>query len=445
MSTLSRAADYAVLIDVGGSFLKGAVVTAETAQLSSVIRKSGPRLELTREGSATLDPTQLTRDVRLLCRELVNSVGRKPSAIFLTGQMHGVVLTDQSGNPVTEVITWRDSLASIENGMERSAVASIRERCEEESLRAFGNELREGLPLATLFARRSRGLDVAGKVAHSLISYCAASLTDFSTAPMMHATDAAAHGFYRVVDGCWDHKTLEALELNGMTLPSVVHEVIPCGLSKEYDCNVHVALGDQQTSLYGMKLDLDELSLNIATGSQASRLVTNPKQALQLRPYFDDKYLSTVTHIPAGRAVNALIGLVTELSTFEADEAWQLIAQKTHDEPFGRMNIDLSFFPCVTGSTGHISNIQEGDLTIGQLFRSAVCNMADNYRRYSSDLFPDGDFRSVVLSGGLATRFTPLLDELKREFQGCEFRISSTEDASLEGLGLQSIRVLEDS
>lgn len=433
---------YAVLIDVGGTFLKGATFDLTSQMMNSIVRRNGPLLRIASDGSATLDPLQLRQAVHELCRELVADRGVSPQGIFLSGQMHGVVLAEKAGNPKSEVVTWRDSMSCLIGKHTVSAVEAIRERCSAADLIAFGNELREGLPLATLTARRTRGIEVDGLVPHSLISYCASSLIDFREEPLMHSTDAAAHGCYRVTENSWGHKLLDQLDLSGLVLPRVVTDVQPYGTSEEFGCAVYVAVGDQQASLYSMDLQLNEISLNIATGSQVTKLLDSPNTQAQLRPYFDGKFISTITHVPAGRALNVLIDLVAELSDLESDELWELVAKKTLTKPTSTLSVDLAFFPSISGSVGKIADITETNLTVGTLFRSAVHEMASQYRRFASQLFPFDDFDAVVVSGGLATRFAPLMQEIRSAFSACPFRVSTSEDATLQGLARISTQLL---
>jgi sugar (pentulose or hexulose) kinase len=435
---------YALLVDIGGTFLKGATLSLGDGQIISTIRRPGPSLVLTKDGQATLSADHLRDAVIGLCREL-KAFGRgQLRGIFLTGQMHGVVLTDHHGIPVTDIITWRDHLMVSEQGHIVSPVEVVRMRLDETRLMALGNELREGLPVCSLLARRSRGLETDGLTAHSLISYCANALIGFSTSPKMHVTDAAAHGLFDVINRCWDQTTLELLGLDRIVLPDVLYSVLPVGQSSEFDCDVFAAVGDQQAALLGMQLLEGELSLNIATGSQVSAISSLPKRATQTRPYFDSRYVATFTHIPAGRALNVLVELVTELSSLTQDEAWATIAKKVDREENVELDIDLSYFPSLTGASGRISNIREGDISVGQLFKSAVYAMAKNYRQFARKIFPDDQFNSVVISGGLATRFPPLLKEIKSEFGSRNYRISSNDDASLDGLrqiSMQALRI----
>ena len=429
---------YVVLIDIGGTFLKGAVSFDEDEGLVNVERRYGAELLMSKDGQAVLDPIKLANHVRVLCRDLISACGGSPRAIFVTGQMHGLVLTDKEGSPRSDVITWRDSLGSVLGNTIKSSVDEIRKKLSDEQIYDLGNELRDGLPISTLYARRTRGLEVRGLVPHSLLSFCVNSIAGNTRNPRMHVTDAAAHGFYRVHEKAWDEDALKKLDLYGMQLPIICEDLVPYGESSEYKCEVFCAVGDQQASLYGMQLSSDELSLNIATGSQVSIIADEPTGKAQVRPYFDGKFLSTVTHLPAGRALNVLISLVSELSELSADEIWSTVAQKTSSVEENELDVDLSFFRCTTGSSGHISNITENNMSIGQVFNAAVQTMAKNYVEAATRVTSGIPPVNLVISGGLAKRFPPLMAALENAFKNANRRVSESEDASLEGLSLLS-------
>lgn len=99
-------------IDIGGTFLKGAILDSTESTLGNVIRRPGTDLNLDVNGQATLDPIQLVDSVRQLCSDLISRTSHC-EGMLLTGQMHGCILTDSSGQPTTPIITWRDSLKAL--------------------------------------------------------------------------------------------------------------------------------------------------------------------------------------------------------------------------------------------------------------------------------------------------------------------------------------------
>jgi len=214
----------------------------------------------------------------------------------------------------------------------------------------------------------------------------------------------------------------------------VTSSISPVGISAEFACPVFVAVGDQQASLLGAGLKFGEISLNIATGSQVSCISNEALEGTQTRPYFYGDLLTTVTHIPAGRALNVLLGLVTELTELSMDDAWDLISQTaSREQPFP-LSIDLSFFPSITGDKGNIESILETNFTVGNLFSSASKQMTNVYAEYALLLNKAQEPETIVLSGGLVSRFKPLGTHIRKRFAQSTIREYEGEDASLGGL-----------
>jgi len=420
-------------IDVGGTFLKGAILDSAESTLRNVIRRPGTDLHLDTDGQATLDPVQLVKAVRQLCSELMAQTPHC-DGILITGQMHGCILTDPQGQPTTPVITWRDSLKTLSGNEYIRSSDYIQNKISKKQITDLGNELRDGLPISTLSARKSRGTIFSNLTAHSLISFVAHQLTHNKERPLMHVTDAAAHGLFNIQDMGWDLDVIRAIGLEDLRFPEVTQTISPVGISNEFACPVFVAIGDQQASLLGASLKADEISLNIATGSQVSRIFDGAVDGTQTRPYFFGQLLTTVTHIPAGRALNVLAGLLTELSEVSTDEAWELISSLATQEQLWPLSIDLSFFPSITGDRGKIENIMETNFTVGNLFSSASKWMANTYAEYARLLNRSLDPESIVLSGGLVSRFKPLGSEIRKRFAHSTIREYEGEDASLGGL-----------
>ena len=219
----------------------------------------------------------------------------------------------------------------------------------------------------------------------------------------------------------------------------------PCG-GRRITC--HAALGDQQYALLGVGLDAGELSLNIATGSQVARRSRNGTAGeCQLRPYFDAEFIRTVTHIPAGRTLNLLVRLLTELSpagdSCSAAETWCRLAECVGRTPETDLDVNLSFFPSVSGDRGWVRNLHEGNCTVGHLFRAAFRHMAANYREQSRRLGDAEGVERLVLSGGLVRNMPPLQQCIMDEF-GLPVRVACCAEDTLAGL-LVLARVLAGS
>jgi hypothetical protein len=103
--------------------------------------------------------------------------------------------------------------------------------------------------------------------------------------------------------------------------------VVPC----------YTPIGDYQCAMVGALLQYGELSLNISTGSQVSLLKPQAEFGnYQTRPFFDGRFLATITHIPAGRSLNLLVKLFSKLAEsqkIELADPWPYIARCRADRP----------------------------------------------------------------------------------------------------------------
>jgi len=421
-----------VALDVGGTFLKSALI--RDGKVIKFWRRSGAPLKLGSDGSATLDPLVLVSAVRALLDETAALVRGRIEGILLTGQMHGVILVRDGMEPVTDIITWRDSLLSLKNQAEYRSVQLIQDSVSSDDLESFGRELRDGLPIATLYARRTRGLNIEGTEAYSLISFCSHALCDERNEHTIHPTDAAAFGVFDIRRNQWNLDVWSDLDLASINLPKVSQTIDMIGKSKTYNCPVFCAVGDQQASLYGAALKADELSVNIATGSQVSLLRPQWSSIGQIRPYFDGLYLNTITHLPAGRSLNVLVRMFADLCAVEEDEMWVLIKEKTWNTTHTDLIVSLNLFPVHGGESGEIINLSERNCTVGDIFRAAINSMTSSYLAASKLLALEETYDRVILSGGLVTRFPALQIALEHAFKPSEVSCFRGDDASLLGL-----------
>ncbi|MFN8412660.1 MAG: hypothetical protein U0Z26_09760 [Anaerolineales bacterium] len=90
----------------------------------------------------------------------------------------------------------------------------------------------------------------------------------------------------------------------------------------------------------------------------------------QTRPYFDGKYLKTITHIPAGRALNALIKLFAEIpgTSKNTDDIWEYIQGEISKIDNTNVDVNLNIFDGPLGAYGYISNMNEDNMTVGNIF-----------------------------------------------------------------------------
>jgi sugar (pentulose or hexulose) kinase len=235
----------------------------------------------------------------------------------------------------------------------------------------------------------------------------------------MHATHAI--GMLDLTSGEWHRRAMEQIGLGDFTLPELSHTESCVGEWKHASQTLQVfgSYGDQQCALRGAGLQPNELSLNISTGSQVSRRTTSFQPGrYQSRKYFFGDTLDTVTHLPAGRSLNVLVDLLTEVAHAQGialEHPWDTINSLVDAEADTDLEVNLAFFQGPLGNRGRIENLTTENLSVGTLFLAAFRAMADNYLRIA-ERFSTMDWTGVVLSGGLTQKVPRLRSLLKDRF-----------------------------
>lgn len=427
-------------IDAGATYLKGAVLDADNLRVERVVRTPFPPFLDTEDGRREVAPAAILDRVAWLLDEL-HSAAPDAGGLLLCGQMHGLVLTTGQGAALSGFVSWQDGRAALPmpgSGSESkvSYFDALTSRIDVPMRRDAGNEWRPSLPVAALFVMKERGeLPAQPFLPASLGDFLAAALC--GVRPVTSATNAAAHGCMDVRRGEWHREMLAASGLDFIEFPEIVPDGTCVGTlpSRWGSMPCYVAVGDQQAALQGSALQPDELSLNVATGSQVSLLAGDPTAGdYQVRPYFGGRFLRTITHIPAGRSLNLLLRLLTEMhDDGSGADLWDRLERAAMEVPVTSLQVDLSFFPGALGECGAITNIREDNFSAAHLFRAAIESMAVNYRHCAERISPTGNWNRLVFSGGLILKLGTLREAVARRF-GCPFRIAKEPEDTLQGL-----------
>lgn len=392
-------------IDFGTTFVKGAVLDLDALHVEQIRRAPAPApLPGLPQGHHELDPAAVTAAVGGMIEALLPLAPRCAGVVLCT-QMHSVALVDRAGAPLTNVATWLDQRALEPHPSGGSYLEALAERLGPERRLALGNELRPGLPISTLFWLAERGELPPGAIPLTLADLALAQLC--GAAPGVEATNAAAAGALDVAGGAWHAGALAAAGLAELGWPPLVALAEPAGAYRSGGRSIpcYRPVGDAQCALAGAGLAPGELSINIATGSQVSVLREAPLLGdFQTRPFFEGRALTTISGIPAGRALNVLVGLLGELAAAQGlpVEPWPYLLRAAEAAPDSELRVQLGFFGGAEGEPGAIEGIREGNLTAGGLLRAALRQMAASYEAAALRLLPDRSWRQAVLSGGLA-------------------------------------------
>jgi sugar (pentulose or hexulose) kinase len=294
-----------------------------------------------------------------------------------------------------------------------------------------------GRPLSYLFWFREQGQLDAGLTPVSLPDFVLSVLC--ASAPGVEITNAGAYGALNLETLGWHEGVLEDLGLDNLRWPAlrepgeVVGHVDVQG--RQVPC--YTPVGDYQCALVGALLGAEEVSLNIATGSQVSLMMTGLTLGdYQTRPFFEGKFLNTFTYPPGGRALNVIVDLLCHLARSQGLDLkcpWEAIARAAEEVTDTDLEVDLNFFPTPRGDRGRIANIRGDNLTLGHLFRAAFKNMADIFYDCAVRLSPEKSWRSLVFSGGLACKLEVLRRVIQQRF-AARCRITPREEDTLYGL-----------
>jgi len=364
--------------------------------------------------------------------------------------MGGLVLTSETGAALSNYISWRDqrlTLPPAAGGL--SYYDRLLQRLRPLHRRQLGHEIRPGTTLSFLFWLAQEGrLPPEAAYAASLADFVAAHLC--GVAPAVDPTMTA--GLLNLETGDWHHETFARIGLRALRWPALVPFTQPVGtLALDgRSMPVYAPVGDHPCALLGAGLGPRELSINISTGSQVG-LLTPAFQGgdYQTRPYFGGQFLNTITHIPAGRALNVLLGLLNELPAAQGrplTDPWDYLHAAALAAPDTDLKVDLAFFPTPADGQGAITGIREGAFTLGHLFRAAFRGMADNYLACAQRLSPQREWDTLVFSGGLAQKLPLLRDLILERLPGPEqlpapHRLSPVAEDTLTGLLLLALVV----
>jgi sugar (pentulose or hexulose) kinase len=430
---------HLIALDLGTSFIKGAVLDLDTHSIGHILRAPFPEpLPGQPALFCEVDPLRVVAAARDLIERLLPHAPGCAGVVCCT-QMQCVVLTADDGRPLSNCISWRDQRALQPHPSGQGTYYDVlREHITDQERRAMGNELKPGLPVCALYWLAEQGqLPGPEAIPASLADFVIANLCH--TAPCIEPTNASVHGVYDFPAGDWHRPVIRKLGLDGLRWPRIARSGEIAGYldmaGQQLPC--YVPVGDQPCALAGALLAPGELSINIATGSQVSLLSDRFQPGdYQTRPFFDGRYLNLITHIPAGRSLNLLLALLGELGQAQGSESgdpWPYITRAAAAVDATDLRVDLAFFAGACGDRGSLTNIHEGNLTMGHLFRAAFESMAGNYLACALRLSPARQWQRLVFSGGLAQK-VELLRRIICERFGDEHRLSPSPEDTLVGL-----------
>lgn len=338
-------------------------------------------------------------------REAAGDRAREVRAVGLSGQMHGVVLTDDNGTPQRPAILWADTRSTGE----REAYRNL----DDEDRRRLANPPATGMAGPTLLWLRDNEPDAYSSARWALQpkDWLRLRLTgEVAT----ESSDASATLLYDLFSDDWDHGVVEALGLRGELLAPTTrsHEIAGFlteeaarrfGLEKGLP--VAAGAGDTAAAMLGSGLlEPGRTQLTVGTGGQILIPRAHPEPDPHGRTHL---YRAAAPGLYYSMAAVQNAGLALEWARELLGASWDEVYEESFAVPPGAGGV--SFLPYLSGErTPHFDPGARGvwsglglDHTRGHLLRAALEGVAFGLREGLEALEAAGtEIPDLRLAGG---------------------------------------------
>ena len=425
-------------LDIGTSKLAAVALDADSGKLLAIEQATN------RTGQSSADTDVSEQDAEALVAAsigLIKTLVRRPelskarpTALGVTGQMHGLALVDGCGQPLSPLITWQDGRGSrVGKSFDRSWVAEFIRRVGPSALEAAGGPAAAGYGGVTLLRLAGEGALPENSMALTIQALMVRRLCGRS---VLDPTDAAGWGLFDVRHGKkWLPGIAQALELPAALLPEVaptgslagalLPEMagatgLPAGLP------VAVALGDNQASFLGsVSRPTETLLMNLGTGGQMSVPVKRfiRVDGLETRPFVGGNRLLVGASLCGGRAYEIL-------NHFFQQVGRDLFSVKSGPELYEAMNRlasgaaacgGISARTLFTGSRrdpaarASLEGLTAANFTPANVVRSVIRGMVEELAGFYDLARSAGVTAKFLMGGGNAVRNNPAVrEELER-------------------------------
>ena len=431
-------------IDIGTTKAAAVIVADDGTPVASASREHGtglpcPAARAEQDVEALLDAA-----ADVVC-ELPDEARRSVRAVGVTGQMHGVVVLDAAGEPLTPLITWQDGRC-LEGGFLDGLNAAV------------GGRLRAGYGCATLAWLVEKGeLPATASSSAGIGDLLVARLC--GGRPVADATGAASWGLFDLARSAWDAEAVAAADIPEALLP----EVVPCGSSAGAVCPeaaaklgipqgipVTTAIGDNQASLLATLTDPErELALTLGTGGQLSAVLPTGEDLPALshdcpyeyRPYPGERTLIVAASLCGGAAwawlADAAVAWTTDL-TGQPPRRENVFARL--NELGAEAGDELTVRPHFLGERwdaslrGVIEGIDRQNFRLGAVARALARGIVENLKRMMPERVLEG--RERVVGSGNALHRNPLLQQIARDVFDLPLTMADDQEEAATGAAL---------
>ncbi len=396
------------------------------------------RVDSPSPGWAESDPQAWWTAAAEAVRTAIGPRGEEIEAVGLSGQMHGVVLTDDMGRPVRPAVTWADARSREQLKAYGRLDTGLRRR--------LGNPPWVGMAGPTLLWLRDNEPENYGSARWALQpkDWLRLRLTGEAAS---EPTDASATLLYDVERDGWAYDVVEELGLRAELLAPLTNPAQVAGqlgreaadhLSLPVGTPVAAGAGDTAAAALGSGLEIGSIQLTVGTGGQIVVLrdepVAYPEGGIHL-------YRAATDHLWYSMAAVQNAGLALEWARRLLGASWSEVYEEAFSVPPGAGGV--TFLPYLTGErTPHFDPDARGVWSgmglkhgRGHLMRAALEGVAFSLRQALGALEKTGSQAQELLLGGGGTSHE-LWRQLLASVLQRPLRVLSDADVSATGAAL---------
>lgn len=427
-------------IDIGTTTISAVVMDTEKRELlTSRTVPNGSFIGTEHEWERIQDANLLIKKAVTILDDLLE---RNPDikAIGLTGQMHGILYTDEEGRCVSPLYTWEDGSGDQPEFNGESVATQL--------TRKYGIFVATGFGLVTYLYHVKKGLVPERSVSLCTISdYLGMWLTGRKR-PLVHASNGASIGFYDTKNWRFREEMIEDAGMELSMLPEVTADIEELGTY--HGIPVLTALGDNQASFLGaVGMQENVWQVNVGTGGQLSVLSEQHFEApgIEARPFLRKKYILTGAVLCAGRAYAILeqffqnYAAAMGLGTEEQYDIMEKLAKSAREDA-GGIQVVTKFKgtrvnPEIRGS---ISGLSEENFLPENLVLGVIQGIAREYYEIYQEIYQGTGIgaEKLIASGNGARRNEVLRDTLRKLFQA-ELEITAFQEEAACGAALSAL------
>ncbi len=400
-------------IDIGTTTICAVAFDLDSGKLlESVTKDNGSFIE--ENGFDKLqDPKIISKKVFELAEYLTEKY-ENIGSIGFTGQMHGILYLDASGEPLSPLFTWQDGRGNEALGTSTYA---------EELSKLTGYKLASGFGNVTHFYNSKNGLVPENTAKYTTIHSFLAMKLGGATAPILHTSDAASLGLFDLKRNCFDESAINKAGIDPSLLPEVTDDPTIVGAYKGIP--VCVALGDNQASFIGSIKNEDSLLINIGTGAQISMITEKDEISgeCEIRPLYSGKKIAVGSSLCGGRAYAVLkdfLSLVLkELGGIEAENLYKKMDELAlSDSPSLEVSTKFSGTRSNPQDRGYIKGVGVDNFTPAALIKGTVDGIVrELFELYDSIKNEDKKPSVIIGSGNGIRRSEPTKKALTKLFE----------------------------